>query len=395
MDGAQHGALPEAVAATGVLRTAQAPAHDASPVAAIRTQLGDGPFALVCLFVSPSADFEEVARDAAAMFGPAEVLACTTAGEIGRSGYEDDQIVAIAFPLKHFEVSSYAIAPLDSVADDHVTDELIQRRIALGHRPAARDMDTEFGFLLVDGLSMREEHLTAMLSRGLGSMPLFGGSAGDGTRFERTRLARNGEVMTNAAIMTLVRSTCAVRVFSLDHLAPTETRMVVTAADPERRIVREINAEPAAKEFARLLGKDPHQLDPFTFAAHPVVVRLGDSHHVRAIQRVTEDGELVFFSAINEGMVLTLAHPEDMATHLDRSLAELSRDGAVQILGCDCILRRIEARQGQQTRAISEILGRHHVIGFSTYGEQFGGLHVNQTLTGVAIYPPGPMTPCR
>ncbi|ETX15524.1 GfdT protein [Roseivivax halodurans JCM 10272] len=389
MDGAHPSVLPEPVAATKVLRTAQAPAHDASPVTAIRTELGDGPFALVCLFVSPSADFEDVARDAAVMFGPAEVLACTTAGEIGRAGYEDDQIVAVAFPSAHFEVSSYAIAPLDGVSDEHVTDALIQHRIALGHRPAAQGMDTEFAFLLVDGLSMREEHLTAMLSRGLGAMPLFGGSAGDGTRFRETRLARNGEVLTNAALMALVRSRCTVRVFSLDHLAPTETRMVVTAADPERRLVREINAEPAAKEFARLLGKDPNQLDPFTFAAHPVVVRLGDTHHVRAIQRVTEDGELVFFSAINEGMVLTLADHEDMAAHLDRNLALLSPDGAAQILGCDCILRRIEARQGQQTRAISEILGRHRVIGFSTYGEQFGGLHVNQTLTGVAIYPPG------
>jgi hypothetical protein len=28
------------------------------------------------------------------------------------------------------------------------------------------------------------------------------------------------------------------------------------------------------------------------------------------------------------------------------------------------------------------------VVGFSTYGEQINGLHVNQTMTGVAIYPP-------
>jgi hypothetical protein len=28
------------------------------------------------------------------------------------------------------------------------------------------------------------------------------------------------------------------------------------------------------------------------------------------------------------------------------------------------------------------------VIGFSTYGEQIGALHVNHTMTGVAIYAP-------
>ena len=86
-------------------------------------------------------------------------------------------------------------------------------------------------------------------------------------------------------------------------------------------MVRQINAEPAAQEYARLLGKDPAQLTTFTFAAHPVVVRIGGRHHVRAIQRVAENGDLVFFSAIDEGLVLTLAEPQDMAAHLDEALS--------------------------------------------------------------------------
>ena len=113
------------------------------------------------------------------------------------------------------------------------------------------------------------------------------------------------------------RSRCPVEVFKTDHLVPTETRMVVTSADPARRIVREINAEPAAREYARLLGKDPEQLSAFTFAAHPVVVRIGGQHHVRAIQRVAENGDLIFFSAIDEGVILTLADPSDMIAHLE------------------------------------------------------------------------------
>jgi len=165
--------------------------------------------------------------------------------------------------------------------------------------------------------------------------------------------------------------------------------MVVTSATPEARVVHEINAEPAAQEYARLLGKDPNQLGPFTFAAHPVVVRLGDSHHVRAIQRVSDNGDLVFFSAINEGMVLTLASDQDIAKHLEAGLEAMAEDGAPDhILGFDCLLRRIAAGQVQKTREISSLLRQHRVVGFSTYGEQIGGLHVNQTLTGVAIYPP-------
>ncbi|MHA6345101.1 FIST N-terminal domain-containing protein [Roseivivax sp. CAU 1761] len=384
MEGAQ---IAAGARAAEVLRVAQVEARAPDAVTRLAAELGDGPFALVCLFVAPDADFAALTRAAARRFGAAEVLACSTAGEIGRNGYEDGQIIALGFPDALFAARSHAIEGLDRIDEIRVADRLVEERMSL--TGAAPGMEYEFAFLLADGLSMREEQLAAMLAAGLGPIPLFGGSAGDGTRFRRTRLSRNGREVEGGALVALLRSHCPVRVFSFDHLHPTGTRMVVTAADPERRVVREINAEPAAREYARLLGKDPGQLDPFTFAAHPVVVRLGDSHHVRAIQRVNEAGELQFFSAINEGMVLTLATPGDMAEHLEGALASLDGpDAPARILACDCVLRKIEARQTQRTRAVSEILARHRVVGFSTYGEQHGALHVNQTLTGVALYPP-------
>jgi hypothetical protein len=242
---------------------------------------------------------------------------------------------------------------------------------------------------MVDGLSTREDELTAVLASGLGPVPLFGGSAGDGTRFKATFVLHGGRVASNAAVLVMLRTACRVKVFNLDHLVPTTRKMVVTEADPKRRIVRQINMEPAAQEYARVLGKDPAQLTTFTFAAHPLVVRIGGRHHVRAIQRVAENGDLVFFSAIDEGLVLTLAEPLEMVSHLRRELAGLRAEGEpMAILACDCILRRMEALEKQQYGAVSEVLRDNNVTGFSTYGEQWNSMHVNQTMTGVAIYPP-------
>nr|WP_323763476.1 FIST N-terminal domain-containing protein [Marinovum sp.] len=369
------------------LRNAQVSVHDTDPVGAIAAGLGPGPFELVLLFVSSHGDFDRIAAAAHARLDARHVSACTTAGEIGASGYEDDQIVALGLLPSHFRAACYLVDGLDRLDPQSEIDKLIRHRVALADE--APKFISEFAFLAIDGLSLREDELTAVLSTGLGGVPLFGGSAGDGERFRRTRLALDGETRDNAAVVSLVRSVGAIRVFSLDHLTPTDIKMVVTEADPARRIVCQINAEPAAREYARIVGKMPDQLDQFTFAAHPVVVQLGQRHHVRAIQRVNEDGELVFFSAIDEGMVLTLATTEDMAGHLETELSGLSRDRAPEmILGCDCILRRLEAGQNQQTRAVSEVLRRHKVRGFSTYGEQLGALHVNHTMTGVAFYAP-------
>ncbi len=373
--------------AVEVIAVAQVHCGDLDSADQIARQLGSGPFELVCLFVSPEADFDALVTATSLRFGDADVLACTTAGEIGRAGYEEEQIIAIAFRSGHFKILTYAIEDLDQIEEQTVAGTLIEARLALAQKTS--DWTSEFAFLMVDGLSLREEQLTAFLSAGLGPTPLFGGSSGDGARFGQTWLARNGVIMKNAAIVVVARCDRPVRVFSLDHLVPTERRMVVTSATPEDRVVHEINAEPAALEYARLLELDPNQLDQFTFAEHPVVVRLGDAHHVRAIQQVKENHDLVFFSAINEGMVLTLATHDDIVAHLDRGLGQLAKHGTPEIiLGCDCILRRIEAGRIQKSRAVSEVLQAHNVVGFSTYGEQIGGLHVNQTLTGVAIYPP-------
>ncbi|MFC3169051.1 FIST N-terminal domain-containing protein [Paracoccus fontiphilus] len=372
-------------AAGRVLRRGQAAAGDPAAMRHLAAELGPG-LALVLVFASPTADFAATMAAACQAFGDTPTLGCTTAGEIA-GGYVEDRIVAVGFPSRDFAVETIAIADLDRIEPSALVDRMIRARqfLAAAHPGFVH----EFAYLMVDGSHFREDALMAALGYGLGPVPLFGGSAGDGARFGQSYVAQGARVLTNAAFLTFVRTRCPVKVFSFDHLDVGTGQMVVTGADPARRQVREINAAPAAIEYARLLGKPAGQLDPFTFAAHPLVVRVGGRYHVRSIQRVENGTDLVFFSAIDEGVVLTLATPRDIARSLDDNLAGLAAAGPPDsILACDCILRRIEAQQKQQVREVSEVLARHNVTGFSTYGEQFGAMHVNLTMTGVALYAP-------
>ncbi len=377
-------ALAEAGSGPALIATATTDATAVDAAGRLARALGSGPFAVVILFISPLADIAVLTASLDTAFPGTTVIGCTTAGEIAPSGYAEGRIVAVALPAANFAADALLIPDLGDLRSQVLIGQLIRSRQGLIR--ARPGWDHEFAFLLVDGLSIREDELTAALASGLGPVPLFGGSAGDGTRFKQTFVLHKGRALRNAAVLAMVRSNCRVKVFSLDHLVPTDRRMVVTEADPRNRIVRRINAEPAALEYARLLGKDPAQLTTFTFAAHPVVVRVGGKHHVRAIQQVAENGDLVFFSAIDEGLVLTLAEPQDMVAHLERELGALG--GPEAIIACDCILRRMEAMEKQNSGAVSALLRQHRVVGFSTYGEQLNSMHVNQTMTGVAIYPP-------
>lgn len=368
-------------------RSASVAADHPDPVTALARGLGPGPFSLVILFVSIEAQLDPLLKSGTAAFPGAQIIGCTTAGEITEAGYQTGQILAMGFPAAGFAVELLLIEHLDRLETRDLVSQLLAARQALGRRAEA--FPHELALMLVDGISGREEALIAALAAGLGQVPMIGGSAGDAGFFGDARVLANGRRLERGAVLCLMRSKGAFRHFSLDTMRPSSARMIVTGADPINRIVTRINDEPAALEYARLLDIPPETLSPFIFATQPVMVRAGGRYHVRAIRRATADHGLAFYGAIAEGMVLTIAEPEDMTTHLTRTLSEMFGARRPElILGFDCIFRRIDAEGRQKLAEVSRVLSAHRVVGFSTYGEQFGGLHVNQTLTGVAFFSP-------
>ena len=362
------------------------------PAEAIRElvdRIGQPAMALVVFFASPSYDRARLAEAIAAQLPGIEVIGCTTAGEITSEGYRENTITAVSFGRDDYKASIRLIPELDRFRMEH-GNEVVQDLFAdLGMAPlTVRSIPHQtFGMLLIDGLSRQEEVVVSSISRFLDPVPLFGGSAGDGLDFGVTWVFAHGAFHTNAAVLALIETSCAFSVFKFDHFRPTDKKMVVTEADPVRRLVMEINAERAAPAYAKMVGLDEHELGPMTFAAYPVVVRVGGEYHVRSIQKVEDDGSLRFYCGIDEGLVLTVADGDDIARNLDAALTGLAAElGSIDlILGFDCILRRLEAEQKQKSLDVSQVLKRHGVVGFSTYGEQYRSMHVNQTFTGVAI----------
>lgn len=369
----------------GPFLVAEASARDPGCAAKIERVFRYERLAHVLVFASPLVDFVDLMERLNAALG-CPVVGCTTAGEIGSEGYSNDRVVAIGFPSALFSARTILFENLSDADLTADVDRMIRERIVF--QAANSKMTNGFSFLMVDGLSRCEDALVNAISPNLTGFPLFGGSAGDDLRFQSSFVAYHGQTYEDAATLTMIATKCLTRVFSVNHMIPTDTHMVVTEAVPAQRVVKSINAEPAAAEYARLIGKDPAQLDELVFAGHPVMVCIGGQYHVRAIQRVNEDGDLVFFSAIDEGMVLTVAKANDMAGDLDEKLSAVRNGNAKPaILGCDCVLRRIEAERGQNLHRVNSVLRKHGVVGLSTYGEQIGTLHVNHTMTGVAIFP--------
>ena len=346
----------------------------------------DAGFAL--LFFSQSLVDAAALAQALKAYAPTLAYAgCSTAGEITPQGLEEGHILALLLPSASFSTVSVMVENLSSSGMDRITGEVAALRRLLRGRVGHDRAKNIFALCFIDGLSYAEEAVTSAIHWGLDDVPLIGGSAGDDLKFETTRLMANGKVASDSAIIVLVATEIPFHVFKTDNFIPTDEKLVVTASDPDHRIVREFNAANAAEEYAASVGILPQTLTPLSFASHPVVVKVGGEYYCRSIQRMHPDGSLSFFCAIDDGIVLSIAQPKNMVESTRTAFEDVEHKlgGIDMILGFDCVLRRLDARNRQVFRDISELYRTNKVIGFGTYGEQYRSMHLNQTFTGIAF----------
>ncbi|NML76047.1 FIST signal transduction protein [Rhizobium sp. S-51] len=355
-------------------------------LADLRRQLSHARPSFILLFVPSRLSPDALSEALRNVFPNTVVFGCTTAGQITPRGYEDDALVALAFERSHFRVASTLFAPISPVS----IADVVQQTERLAEQFRVTPGRKRLALIFADGLSKQEDILVAALEAGLKDIPVFGGSAGDGMRFEQTQVLRNGEFHSNAALLLLLETELAFSGLGFDHFQPTDSRMVVTRAVPEERLVLEINGSPAAHEYARLVNVPVDELSPTIFAENPVLVRNGNTYHVRAIQQIHGEHGLTFLSAIDDGLLLTLGRGKEIIRTLDTGLAVTDKQGEPPdfILGFDCYLRKLEIDRKGLAPEASERFRERRVVGFSTYGEQHLGVHVNQTFVGVAFFKP-------
>ncbi len=342
---------------------------------------------LVIFFCTSEYDLDVLAAEINRLFAGVQVVGCTTAGEIGPAGYRTHSLSGVSFPAGSCVAVSGLLERLSQfdIAGGHdFAQTLLQQ---LESRDPESCPDNSFAFMLIDAMSIREEPVASALQYALGKTPLFGGSAGDDLKFTKTPIFENGSFHSDSTVLILINTALPFQLFKTQHFVSTNERLVVTQANPTKRIVSEINGLPAAAEYARLVGVDVNDLNFMSFAAAPVVVMIDGTDYVRSIQKANADGSLAFYCAIEEGLVLRVAHGVDLTNNLEQTFAKIQQEirPPQLVIGCDCILRRLEVDKNSLNDRVGELFLHNNTIGFSCYGEQYKGVHVNQTLTSCAI----------
>lgn len=342
------------------------------------------------VFFSPKHEAGPLAQHLQQAFPGVAISGCMTAGEITPGGLVDGAIVMIAFPADKFRIHAALIPDIHTIRVELVGDYVRGLKTKLSRPTVSGEGETgrrAFAMVMIDGLSNVEEMLVAAIHCAIDDIPLVGGSAGDGLAFERSLLIHDGKAWDRSALLLMFETDVPFEAFKTSNFEPTPTKLVVTAADTANRIVYELNAEPAAREYASAIGLLTGDLGPFSFASYPLVVKVGGDYYCRSIRNMNSDGSLTFFCAIDEGLVFTVARPQDLVSSAERTLkgVEERLGGIDMVLGFDCILRRLDAENRQVRSHVSQLYQQYGVVGFHTYGEQYNAMHLNQTLTGIAF----------
>lgn len=370
---------------SGIITFESVKKDEESVVNDFQQKVGNIDIAGIIFFCSSKYNLDVLGKSLSDAFYSSKVIGCTTAGEIA-SHYQSGGFVAVCFTSENFNLHTHLIEDVVAFTEEDAkkivekTTKHLKYSETLSHK-------SMFGFLLVDGLSTMEEFVTAVLFEAFNGIKILGGSAGDDKGFIKTHIYFNGKFYTNAATLLLIESKLSFEIFKIQHFTPSDIEVVVTKSDPEKRIVYEVNGDTAVVEYARLIGLEVDQLSDKVFAMYPLVLQIGEEKFVRSIQKMNEDGSLVFASAIDTGLLLTIAKGRDLLDSLSLRVDKLQRDFKhIEVtLGCDCVLRKLEMEQKGGQRSIEKKLQEIKFIGFSSYGEQYNSLHINQTLVGVTI----------
>lgn len=379
---------PRHSAANGLVVASSHAVCAAEAIAEISSAINGQELAGGIIFCSSRFPREQLAEAVRAQLSELPLVGCTSAGEITAHGYDSDSLQFMGFPKEGFNFKTLHVSDIDGFNRDDAKREV--RQLAATARYESRHLGNavnQVALFFVDGLSHREELLTMTVQEALGDIPLIGGSSGDGLSFSETGVLFDGTFRSGTAVIVILTSPRPLHVFSENYYQPGAAKMVVTHADPEKRIVHQINALPAAEEYRRLAANPSATLNTTFFATHPPMVRMGGTYHVRSIQSVNDDGSLTFYGAVDRGIVLAIGEPVDRIAQLvaffDRLHGMMGDHD--HVLGFDCVLNRIDAENRQLSRKVSEIYAANRVRGFNTYGEQYRAAHLNQTFSGLVI----------
>lgn len=318
----------------------------------------------------------------------AQIIGCTTSGEITGDGVFDDSVHITAMLWERSQLRFIA-KPVNSMEQSHALGAQIANELLAP--------DLKGLFVLSDGLNVNGSELVEGLQEVLPNIPITGGLAGDGAQFTKTLLLNNDKIQDRMVI--------AVGIYGKDAIVTSGALGGWKPYGPPRRITRavknvvyELDNKPALPLYKMYIGYYANQL-PASGLNFPFAIM--DDKNVNVIRTLLavneKDNSLTFAGNIDEGATVRFLksdHDQLVVGASEAARQILQKDVNINdkalAICVSCVGRKLvmENQVSDEVFAVQRLLGMQTgITGFYSNGEICSGeddshsqLH-NQTMT--------------
>ena len=315
---------------------------------------------------------KSVLKTIANAFPDAEMVGCSTSGEIGE-GVEDDSVSLMGMSFEKTQVKCVTV-PFKDVSESQETGAKIAQALMAD--------DLKGVFVLSPGLNVNGSKLIKGLKQNLpNTVSVSGGLAGDGLDFGETVTVFNDGVYGDQAVaFGLYGDSVKIYTGSQGGWKPFGPLRRVTKV--EDNVLFELDGEPVLDLYKEYLGDKAAEL-PASGLLYPFAIMDGQGEDsvglIRTILDVNEEqGSLILAGDIELGQQVCLMHANtdelvsgaENAAEIILQNANNDKDGA--IICVSCVGRKI--LMGDDTEeeldVVKEVFGEDApVTGFYSYGE--------------------------
>lgn len=339
---------------------------------------------LLLYFASAQYDFQELTKLFSMKYPNAQIVGVTTTGEIGPQGFSEYSISAQSYSKDFGKVEAVLMT---DIVKYPIFDrqKLVQAAKTVGIHVNAKAVEKEgFAFVFPVGLQAGEEKMLSVVNSIFteDGFPVFGGTAGDDAKFVTTYVSVNGEISSTGGAAIFIKPNVDFYIYKENNFKSTGKKVKISKADPEKRIVYEMDGRPAAEVYANAIGVKTSELEKY-WSLYPLGRKFNHDFYNASPFKVLSNGATEFYCQVYEGAILEVLEPKDALVEMGKTIQNFTNQFTelYGVLTCNCILRKLQFQNEQLFPKLNEQLGQlPHLCGFSSYGEQLNKSQLNQTM---------------
>lgn len=327
-----------------------------------------------------------------ARYPAAQIVGCTTTGEIGSNNVHDDslQITAVFWEKTAQRATNVKVSGMQGSFE---AGEQLARQLKSDSLKAV--------VAFSDGLNVNGSELLKGFQSVLGDIPVVGGMAGDNATFTKTLLMFNDAISDNMVIaIGLYGSHLVTASGALGGWKPYGPPRKITRS--VKNVIYELDGKPALPMYKMYIGEHFAKGLPATGLKFPVAV-IGEGKEVETVRTLAAidpaNNSLTFFGDVPEGETIRLCQTNHDrlvegaagAAGMVNSLLDAAKQHGQGLAICvSCVGRKLVMAEqiADEVQAVHNILGPQTVLtGFYSNGEfcprpntTDNALH-NQTMT--------------